>query len=191
MSVAFRRDSDEEHLEPKFERPVPPGPNLVTLRGLSLIVERIAELEAKLHGNADEAVRAGLQRDLRYWKTRQITARVPSRPAGDKVEFDTQVSAYLNGKRKTFRIVGDDEANPSAGLLSFKAPLSRAMLGAQSGDILAFGDVIDAIEILEIKVTEGDLSGKTGDSKRGPTTSLEPVLTSGIAVEDPRVENKP
>jgi len=30
MSVAFRRESDEEHLEPKFELPVPPGPNFVT-----------------------------------------------------------------------------------------------------------------------------------------------------------------
>ena len=37
MSVAFRRDSDEEHLEPKFELPVPVGPNLVTARGLALI----------------------------------------------------------------------------------------------------------------------------------------------------------
>ena len=37
MSVAFRRESDEEHLEPKFELPIPPGPNLVTARGLALI----------------------------------------------------------------------------------------------------------------------------------------------------------
>jgi transcription elongation GreA/GreB family factor len=155
MSVAFRRDSDEEHLEPKFERPVPPGPNLVTLRGLSLIMERIAELESDLHGCTDEALRAGLQRDLRYWNARQITAQIPSPPAGDKVEFGTQVSVYLNGKPKTFRIVGDDESSPSAGLISFKAPLSRAMLGAQSGDILSFGEVIDAIEILEIEVAEG------------------------------------
>ncbi|MGZ3172811.1 MAG: GreA/GreB family elongation factor, partial [Croceibacterium sp.] len=45
MSVAFRRDSDEEHLEPKFELPIPPGPNLVTARGLQMIGDRIAELE--------------------------------------------------------------------------------------------------------------------------------------------------
>ena len=37
MSVAFCRESDEEHLEPKFELPIPPGPNLVTPRGLALI----------------------------------------------------------------------------------------------------------------------------------------------------------
>ena len=40
MSVAFRRDGDEEHLEPKFEIPIPPGPNLVTARGLALIGEK-------------------------------------------------------------------------------------------------------------------------------------------------------
>lgn len=160
MSVAFRRESDEEHLEPKFERPIPPGANLVTPRGLSLIVELIAGLEAELHGTADEALRSVLQRDLRYWNTRQMTAQVPAGPAGDKVAFGTQVSVYLHGKAKTFRIVGDDEANPAAGLISFNAPLSRVMLGARSGDVLSFGGVIDAIEILEVEVAECDLSGK-------------------------------
>ena len=48
MSVAFRRESDEEHLEPKFELPFPPGPNLVTPRGLALIEARNAELEAAI-----------------------------------------------------------------------------------------------------------------------------------------------
>ena len=42
MSVAFRRESDEEHLEPKFEQPIAPGPNLVTARGLRLLGERVA-----------------------------------------------------------------------------------------------------------------------------------------------------
>jgi transcription elongation GreA/GreB family factor len=64
------------------------------------------------------------------------------------------VTVCLNGKARTFRIVGDDEANPATGLISFNAPLSRAMLGAQSGDIIPFGDVIDAIEILAIEVAE-------------------------------------
>ena len=48
MSVAFRRDSDEEHLEPKFEIPIPPGPNLVTARGLALVRQRVAEFGARL-----------------------------------------------------------------------------------------------------------------------------------------------
>jgi hypothetical protein len=48
MSVAFRRESDDEHLEPRFELPIPPGPNLVTTRGRALIDERVADLESAL-----------------------------------------------------------------------------------------------------------------------------------------------
>ncbi|MEO6389118.1 MAG: nucleoside-diphosphate kinase, partial [Croceibacterium sp.] len=107
MSVAFRRDSDEEHLEPKFELPLPAGPNRVTARGLALIAQRIADLEAELAAElartpdpaaADPVIRAALQRDLRYWNTRQITAELAPVPSGDKVELGTQVSVRLNGK---------------------------------------------------------------------------------------------
>ena len=51
MSVAFRRESDEEHLEPKFERPIAPGPNLVTPRGLALIGAIVAEYVAGISGS--------------------------------------------------------------------------------------------------------------------------------------------
>jgi len=152
MSVAFRRESDEEHLEPKFELPIPAGPNLVTKRGLLLIRERVATLEELIAHGEDQAALAGLQRDLRYWRTREITAELAPAPAGSKVEFGTEVSITLNGKSQTFRIVGDDEADPSAGLISFKAPLSRAMLGAEVGDLLAYGNVDDAIEIVAVAV---------------------------------------
>jgi transcription elongation GreA/GreB family factor len=152
VSVAFRRDSDEEHLEPKFELPIPPGPTLVTPSGLALIDERIAELETRLAAASDEAARTVVQRDLRYWKNREITAQLAPVPSGEKVEFGTEVAIILNGKPRTFRIVGDDEADPAAGLLAFTAPLSRAMMGAEPGDVLPFGDAIDAIEIRAIKV---------------------------------------
>jgi len=154
MSVAFRRESDEEHLEPKFELPIPAGPNLVTNRGLRLIGERIAGLQAAIAEAEDESVLTRLQRDLRYWTTRQITAELAPSPDGDKVEFGTKVTFLLNGKTKTLLIVGDDEADPAAGLISFNAPLSRAMMGAQNGDVLPFGGAEDAIEILEIDVAE-------------------------------------
>ncbi|MEO6152737.1 MAG: GreA/GreB family elongation factor [Croceibacterium sp.] len=152
MSVAFRRDSDEEHLEPKFELPIPPGPNLVTARGVALIGARIAALDAQVALAADEAASGVVQRDLRYWKAREITARVAPVPAGNRVEFGTRVTLSLNGARRTFTIVGHDEADPAAGLLSFNAPLSRAMLGAEQGDVLAFGGQADAIEIESIAV---------------------------------------
>ncbi len=155
MSVAFRRESDEEHLEPKFELPIPAGPNLVTQRGLALIDERIAELETRLGESEDEAAVAEIQRDLRYWNTRRITAELAPAPAGDKVELGTRVRLLLNGKPRTLAIVGDDEADPAKGLLSFNAPLSRAMLGAEVGELLPFGGDEDAIEIVGIEpVTE-------------------------------------
>ena len=154
MSVAFRRDSDEEHLEPKFELPIPAGPNLVTARGLRLIEERLAELEAAIARAGDPASIAGFQRDLRYWQTRQVTANLVPVPSGAKVEFGTEVHFNLNGLARTLLIVGDDEAAPSDGLISFNAPLSRAMLGAQAGDQLPFGTAEDAIEILSVSVPQ-------------------------------------
>ena len=79
MSVAFRRDSDEEHLEPKFELPLPSGPNLVTPRGRALIDEHIAALEAEQPG-ADEDRRTQIARELRYWNTRRVTAILAPAP---------------------------------------------------------------------------------------------------------------
>jgi transcription elongation GreA/GreB family factor len=154
MSVAFRRDGDEEHLEPKFEIPIPPGPNRVTARGLALIGQRVAVLEAlvvKLAGaGEDEPELKAAKRDLRYWQTRQITAELMSAPAGDVVEFGTSVTFCLNGKTRTVSIVGDDEADPGSGLLSYSAPLSRALMGSEVTETVDFAGKEDAIEILAI-----------------------------------------
>ncbi len=152
MSVAFRRESDEEHLEPKFELPIPPGPNLVTERGLALIAARVAALEAELAGLVDETGIKRVKRDLRYWRTRQATAQVMPLPDGAAVTFGSTVTCRFNGKARTVRLVGDDEADPAAGLLSFTAPLSRALLGAEAGDELDFGGKEGAIEVLEVGV---------------------------------------
>ena len=154
MSVAFRRDGDEEHLEPKFELPIPSGPNLVTARGLRLIEARVTDLERSIAQAPDPAAAAALGRDLRYWRTRQVTAELAPVPAGQKVEFGTEVSFTLHGKVRTLRIVGDDEASPAEGLISFNAPLSRAMLGAEVSDLLPFGEVDDAIEILVVETPD-------------------------------------
>ncbi|MEO7411391.1 MAG: nucleoside-diphosphate kinase, partial [Sphingomicrobium sp.] len=80
MSVAFRRDSDEEHLEPKFELPLPPGPNLVTPRGLSLIEARVAGLESTIAAATTEQL-PELQRDQRYWRARLTSALLAPAPA--------------------------------------------------------------------------------------------------------------
>ncbi|MBV1689087.1 GreA/GreB family elongation factor [Novosphingobium sp. G106] len=151
MSVAFRREGDEEHLEPKFEIPIPSGPNLVTPRGLALIGERVAEIEAQLAGETDEDRIKAVKRDLRYWQTRQITAEVVPAPTGETVEIGTTVSFRLNGKPRELSIVGDDEADPARGSISFSAPLARALLGAEPGELLPFGDKEEAIEVLSVE----------------------------------------
>jgi transcription elongation GreA/GreB family factor len=151
MSVAFRRESDEEHLEPKFELPIPAGPNLVTAHGLALIGERLAVLEAAIAAETDEAVRTDLQRKLRYWGTRQATAQLMPAPSGDVVAFGSRVRFRLGGAERAIDIVGDDEADPAAGRIAFSAPLARAMMGAQAGDFADFGGKPDAIEIVLVE----------------------------------------
>lgn len=149
MSVAFRRESDEEHLEPRFELPLPSGPNLVTPRGRALIDERIAALQAEQPG-ADDARREQIARELRYWNTRQITAILAPAPPEDEVAFGSRVRFRLNGAEREIGIVGDDEADPAAGLVAFSAPLARALIGAGEGERVAFNGRDEAIEILAI-----------------------------------------
>lgn len=150
MSVAFRRESDDEHLEPRFELPIPPGPNLVTARGRALIDERVAELEHALAAAEDEEARKAVTRDLRYWKTRRATAIETAARADGVVGFGTAVTFTLAGRERRVTIVGDDEANPAAGLLALSAPLARALLGASEGDTVAFNSREEAIEVLSV-----------------------------------------
>lgn len=150
MSVAFRRDGDEEHLEPKFELPMPSGPNLVTMRGCRLINERVAGLLAEVAAMSAGPELDRMKRDLRYWQTRQVTAELAPTPSGDLVEFGTTVRFTLKGKERAITIVGHDEADPAAGLIGHAAPLSRALSGAAVGDVIEFAGDLDAIEVLEI-----------------------------------------
>ncbi|GAO37845.1 putative transcription elongation factor [Sphingomonas changbaiensis NBRC 104936] len=149
MSVAFRRDSDEEHKEPRFERTIPSGPNYVTARGLALIAARIAELEANLAVAADEVEREGIARDLRYWNTRQVTAiKAPAPPAGEAA-FGSCLRVRIGKSERTIHIVGDDEADPATGHIPFSAPLARALVGAAAGDRIDFGAGVEVLEVLE------------------------------------------
>lgn len=151
MSVAFRRESDDEHLEPTFEIPIPPGPNLVTPRGAAQIAAHLAQAQAALEGVTDEAALKTLRRTLRYWSTRAATAE-PVEPGDDGVvRVGSTVRFTLNGKPRTLTVVGDDEADPAAGLIAFSAPLARAMMGAESGERVDFGGQAEAIEVQDAR----------------------------------------
>ena len=147
MSVAFRRESDEEHLEPKFELPLPPGPNLVTARGLAMISAKVADLNAALAQATDDPDRAAINRDLRYWRARETTATLAPIPSGETVAFGTRVTFTLNNATRTITIVGSDEADPAQDSITFTAPLARAMMGLSVGECADFNGVGDAIEI--------------------------------------------
>lgn len=148
MSVAFRRESDEEHKEPRFELPIPAGTNLVTARGLALIGEQVRALEAQLDGLEGEEARAPVLRDLRYWHTRQTTAQLAPVPETDVVAIGSRVGFRLNGRERAIDIVGHDEADPAQDRIAFQAPLAAAMLGAEVGERVDFGGRSEAIEIL-------------------------------------------
>lgn len=150
MSVAFRRESDEEHLEPKFELPLPTGPNIVTARGLSLLKANVAQWSAVVAAAADDDARRMAKRDLAYWNTRLSTARVAESPVTGVVGIGSKVLFRLKGTTRTLEIVGHDEAEPANGRIAFNAPLAKAMIGASQGDWVDFGGVDEAVEVIAV-----------------------------------------
>ena len=152
MSVAFRRESDDEHKEPTFEIPIPPGPNWVTARGIRLTREKVAELEAVDSASMDEDAAKKHKRELRYWRTRLATAQQQPVPDGEAVAFGSNVTYRQNGQDKSVILVGDDEADPHDGRISFSSPVARAMMDAEVGDKVDFAGKAEAIEIIGITV---------------------------------------
>jgi transcription elongation GreA/GreB family factor len=154
MSVAFRRGSDEEHKEPRFERPIPVGPNLVTAAGLAQAQARVAALTAEVEAEPDETRLAEARRALRYWRTRLATAERAPPPPEDEAAFGSRVTFRMGGQERIVDIVGDDEADPAAGRIAFSAPLARALIGAGPGDFSDFAGRADAIEIVAVAAIE-------------------------------------
>lgn len=151
MSVAFRRESDEEHLEPKFELPIPPGPNYVTPTGLAQIEARVAGLEAEVNATSEEEPLKRLKRDLRYWRTRKSTAQIAPAARNGEVGIGSHVRFKLRGAEQAIAITGYDEADPAQGRIAFSAPLARALMGAGAGDFAEFAGEEDAIEVIEVQ----------------------------------------
>ncbi len=151
MSVAFRRESDDEHKEPEFELPIPIGPNLVTPRGLRLIDEAIVRLETEVAATSDADERKKLQRRLRYYATRHATAEVEAPPADGSIGIGSRVRYRLGSAERAITIVGGDEADPARGTIAFFAPLARALMGAAAGESVEYREREDAIAILAVE----------------------------------------
>src|SRR5713101_6846552 len=147
MSRAFVKDL-EDAVEELPDRPISPHPNLVTAEGLARIEAEVARLQqehAAAHAANDRAAR-----DLRYWTARRASAQlVPEPNDRSKVHFGATVSIVRDGgRRQTFRIVGEDEADPAHGTVSHVSPLARALFGKQVGDTIEVAQ--KEAEIVEI-----------------------------------------
>ena len=155
MSRAFVKEPDGgEAFAELPDRPISPHPNLVTPQGLAQIEETLARLHAE-HAQAraagDRAALASLGRDLRYWTARRSGAQEMPPPSGNaKVQFGSTVTIQRDdGRRQTFRIVGEDEAEPAQGTLSYVSPVARALLNKSVGDVIQAGS--GEAEIVEIR----------------------------------------
>jgi transcription elongation GreA/GreB family factor len=144
MSRAFVKETDVDAVEDLPDRPVSEHPNDVTAEGLAQIEAAVAEAQAA-HGVAqaadDRAAMAQASRDLRYWSARRATARVvPDTDDATQVRFGATVTIVRDdGREQTFRIVGEDEADPARGTLSHASPLARALFGKKIGDVVPAG----------------------------------------------------
>jgi transcription elongation GreA/GreB family factor len=140
MSRAFTREPDGDEVADDLpERPVSSHPNYVTAEGLAAIEAELARLQAELAAAGDDrAARGRIERDLRYWRSRRATAEVIAAPTDtEEVRFGSTVTiARDDGREQTWRIVGEDEADPAKGTLSYVAPLARALAGKRVGDIV-------------------------------------------------------
>lgn len=151
MSRAFVKE-DDAAIPPLPERPVSPHPNLVTPGGLARIEDALQRARresaaAQAADDRDALARAG--RDLRYWAARRASAQVVAPAAPDSVCFGCAVTIRRDdGRRQTYRIVGEDEAEPARGTLSYVSPLARALLGRRVGEVVeAAGREVEIVAI--------------------------------------------
>jgi transcription elongation factor GreB len=165
MSRAFVKESDDDLVAGELpERPVPVHVNYVTPRGLELLQTRLRELQerhedVKRRSEDDSAAKQAMReidRDLRYVNAQLERAVVvdPAQQPRDEVHFGASVKIEdEDGLVHEFALVGDDEADVSAGKISWASPLARALMNGKVGDTVAWrrpaGET--EVEILSIR----------------------------------------
>jgi transcription elongation GreA/GreB family factor len=151
MSVAFTKEESAETASETLlpDRPISPHPNLVTETGLKALQVQLDEARkayetAQTIEDVNERRRqsASPLRDARYLAERVRTAQVvPAPSSSDAVAFGCTVTfSRGDGRVQTYRIVGEDEAEPKGGSVSFVSPVARALMGKVVGDVVSVGD---------------------------------------------------
>jgi transcription elongation GreA/GreB family factor len=140
MSRAFVKEPEGDAAEALPDRPISRFHNYVTTRGLQQIEAAVVEFQAALAvaaGHDDTLATRKIARELNYWKARRASAELVHPPHdASTVRFGSKVTLDAGGRRLDFRIVGEDEADPRHGLLSYVAPLARELIGKEVGDMV-------------------------------------------------------
>jgi transcription elongation GreA/GreB family factor len=151
LSVAFTKEESAETAAETLlpDRPISPHPNLVTEAGLKALEAQLSEARAAYEAasgiedvNERRRQLAGPTRDIRYFSERLRTAHVMPHPASaDVVAFGSAVTfSREDGRVQSYRIVGEDEADPRNGSISYVSPVARALIGKTIGDVVTVGD---------------------------------------------------
>ncbi|CAK9891362.1 MULTISPECIES: GreA/GreB family elongation factor [Pseudomonas] len=162
MSRAFvNEDQAAAQASQPVERRVSEQPNHVTALGLTLLQQRVAELNSlrsELLNQGDQADKQRLaetERDLRYFSARVQSAQVVAPATShDKVQIGSRVLFVdEQGQQHQVQLVGEDQASAASGLINWGSPLGRALLGAAPGDQVLWrrpaGDL--SIEVVAIE----------------------------------------
>lgn len=147
MSVAFtKEESAETAAETQLpDRPVSPHPNLVTEAGLKALEDQLHQAQAAHEAaqaiedvNERRRESALPLRDARYFATRLRTAQVMPQPSStETIAFGSTVTFERGDCRvQTYRIVGEDEADPKRGMISYVSPVARLLMGKSVGDVV-------------------------------------------------------
>ena len=151
MSVAFVKEESAEAASETLlpDRPISPHPNLVTGEGLVALERQLGqareayEAASKIEDvNERRRQQAGPLRDLRYFAERVRSAQlVPAPETTERVAFGSTVTfSRDDGRVQTYRIVGEDEADPKAGSISYVSPVARLLTGKAVGDVVLMGE---------------------------------------------------
>lgn len=141
MSKAFTKEDDGDDNVRVDELPQSPHPNLVTPSGLATLNARLKERQTDLAGLRERQPDIGtphdiaiVERDIRFLNGRinQAILVDPKDHTPGIVAFGAEVDVITeDDDRFTFRIVGEDEADPAHGLISPYSPIGAALIGAQ------------------------------------------------------------
>jgi transcription elongation GreA/GreB family factor len=151
VSVAFTKEESSETASETVlpDRAISPHPNLVTEAGLKALELQLAEARVAYEAasgiedvNERRRQSAIPLRDARYFAERVRTAQVIADPTSfDTVAFGSTVTfSRDDGRVQTYRIVGEDEADPKSGSISFVSPVARSLMGKAIGDVVIAAD---------------------------------------------------